>query len=595
MKQQAWFEMAELRRRRMGAAVWIPLRRSERLSREGDYATPGSLEEFDGIGAVAIYPEFRDLAEKLGWSDFGLANTSSYASKDHPYKPADVVWHNDGQPIGLALVLVNSVSGDHPRQWIVHPDLIIALGLLQEGDSWVRVDEGYVEVIRQRRNAEGEVIAVEIKSDFLRDYLCARGLALRVVQFHQRWEIVQTVDHILWAKDGSELSQPFERLSLRAWAIGPDGGPPDAHVAVVKAWRTDVDLEQDAPVFGAETDENTDYETSSFVRPGGQVGYRVEGGLWREEWIEPAERSVRVRRDEPKDVLRFVVDPAGNTMTATELDDEDIGRWLFFRPQVIDALLAYRGSNLSWYTENTGSVQCSPGEPIHFGIDATGQINVYAADVAGKSQWQQQVWLGHSAVPTGPVCAELLSAQMGASPASTEAPENHFQNMLTLLDKAFVKLHGHPLFHEHPDKPSMLARMHRFRGLAGRAGVLSLAKDIARATADALDIATLRKLVPPETKAGLGSLKLLDAYLAQKVGAVKSREIMGPLVGIYELRLGDAHPASSAISDAFELAHVDTGVEGVLQCKQLLYTAAVTLQSILGVLRPDEPPPEQLG
>ncbi|UUZ71221.1 hypothetical protein LP415_19125 [Polaromonas sp. P1(28)-8] len=175
MKQQAWFEMAELRRRRVGTAVWIPLRRSEYLSREGDYATLGSLEEFDGIGAVAVYPEFRELAEKLGWSDFGLTDTSSYASKKYPYKPADVVWHNDGQPIGLVLVLVNCVSGDHPRQWIAHPDLIIALGLLQEGDSWVRVDEGYVEVIRQRRNAEGEVIAIEIKSDFLRDYLCARA------------------------------------------------------------------------------------------------------------------------------------------------------------------------------------------------------------------------------------------------------------------------------------------------------------------------------------------------------------------------------------------------------------------------------------
>jgi hypothetical protein len=184
---------------------------------------------------------------------------------------------------------------------------------------------------------------------------------------------------------------------------------------------------------------------------------------------------------------------------------------------------------------------------------------------------------------------------MRTQPASTVAPEDHFQGMLTLLDRAFAKLHGHSLFHEHPDKPSMLAKMHRFRGLAGRAGVLSLAKDIARSTADAIDVARLRKLVPPETKAGLGSLKLLDAYLSQKVGAVKSREIMGPLVGIYELRLGDAHPASSAISDAFELASIDTGADGVLQCKQLLHTAAVTLQSILGALRPDEASSEQLG
>ncbi|MBK8762280.1 MAG: hypothetical protein IPM03_18015 [Sulfuritalea sp.] len=592
MKEQAWFEMVDVRRRRWETAVWIPLRRSETLAREGDYSTLGSLEEFDGVGAVAIHPEFRELAEKLGWSDFGLINTKSYASKNHPYKPADVVWHNDGQAIGFSLVLVHRVSRDHPSQWIVHPDLVIALGLLQEGDSWLRVDEGYIEVIRQRRNAAGEVVAIEIKSDFLRDYLCARGLDLRVVQFHQRWEIAEAIDHLSWGENGAEIEEPFERLSLGAHAIGHDGGPPDAGMAVFKAWRTDVDPEQDAQVFGAETDENTDYETKTFMRPGGRVGYRVEGGLWREAWIEQADRSIRVRGDKPRDVLRFVVDAAGATMSATELNREDIGRWLYFRPQVVGALLSYRGSALSWYTENTGSVQCSPNEGVHFGIDAAGLINVYAEDIANKAQWQQQVWLGHNVVPAGPASAELLSVQMRCEPASTEAPENYFQEMLKRLDAAFVKLHGSPLFHDHPDKDGMLDTMHRFRGLTGRAGVLSLAKDIARATADAIDGARMRALVPPGTKPGLGSLKLLDAYLAAKVGAVRSREIMGPLVGVYDLRLGDAHPASSGIADAVKLARIDPDADGVEQCKQLFQSAALALQSILEAVCPPTAPSE---
>lgn len=206
--------MGDIRRRRLETAVWVPLRRSEELAREGDFTSVGSLEEYNGAGAVAIYPEHRELAEQLGWSDFGLIETRPYASTKYPYKPADIVWHNDGQPIGLSLVLVNRISGEHRAEWIAHPDLVIALGLLREGDSWLRVDEGYVEVIRQRRNTEGDVIAIEIRSDFLRDYLCARGLALRVVQFHQRWEIVPNIDHLAWGAEGSEVDAPFERLSL---------------------------------------------------------------------------------------------------------------------------------------------------------------------------------------------------------------------------------------------------------------------------------------------------------------------------------------------------------------------------------------------
>ncbi|PIJ09264.1 hypothetical protein BVV00_13615 [Serratia sp. OMLW3] len=574
--------MGDIRRRRWDTAVWIPLRRNETLANEGDDSTVGSLEEFDGVGAVVIYPEFRELVEaRLGWQDLGLIDTKSYASKDHPYKPADVVWYNDGQPIGFSLVLVHRVSGDHPNQWIVHPDLVIALGLLQEGDSLLKVDEGYVEVIRQRRNAVGEVVAIEIKSDFLRDYLCARGLALRLVQFHQRSEIVENIDHLSWGENGAEIEEPFERLSLKIHAIGPDGGPPGAGLAVFKTWRTDVDPEQDAQVFGAETNENTGYEARTFVQPGGRVGYRVTGELWREAWIEPSDHSVRVRGDKPGDGLRYVVDAAGTTMTATELNREDIGRWLYFRPQVIGVLLSYRGSALSWYTESTGSVQCSPNEGVHFGIDAAGLVNVYAEDIANKAQWQQQVWFGHNVAPAGPACAELLDAQMRCEPAKTEAPENYFQRMLEALDGAFVKLHGSPLFHDHPDKAGMLDTIHRFRGLNGRAGVLSLAKDIARATADAIDVARMRELVPPGTKPGLGSLKLLDAYLAAKVGDVKSREIMGPLVGVYDLRLGDAHPASSSIDGAFKLARVDLDADGVEQCKQLLRSTALALQAIL--------------
>ena len=582
--EQIWFEMPEIRRRRWQTAAWIPLRRLETIAKQGDYDTVGSFEETDAVGAVGVAPELRTRVESLGWTDLGLVDTQPYASTRYPYKPADVVWHNDGEAVGISLVLVNHLGGDHPRQWYLHPDLVIALGLLQEGDSWLRVEEGYLEVARQRRDAAGEIIAIEIRSDCLRDYLCARGLALRVVQYHERWAIEESADHIIWARDGAVVEEPFERLSLGSWEIGVDGDTPGAGVAVFRAWRTDVDPDQDAQIFGPETEANTAFESSSFNRPDVRVGFRVEGRLWREAWIEAADRSVRVRGDEPANSLRFIVDAAGNTQSAVELDREDVGQWLYFRPHVVDALLSYRGGALSWYTENTGSLQCSPNDGVHFGIDAAGLINVYAQDVAGKSQWQQLVWLGHNVPPVGPASAELLSAQMRCEPASTTAPEDSFTNVLDRIDAVFLRDHGWPLFHEHPDKARMLKAMHRFRGLLGRPGVLSLAKDVARATADAIDVTRLRTIVPADTKPGIGSLKLLGAYIATRVGADRSRDIIGPLVGVYDLRLGDAHPTSSAIDEAFTLARIDLGVDGVEQCKQLLTSTSDALETILEVL-----------
>ena len=59
MEEQAWFEIGIFVAGNWDTAVWIPLRRNETLANEGDDSAVGSLEEFDGVGAVVIYPEFR--------------------------------------------------------------------------------------------------------------------------------------------------------------------------------------------------------------------------------------------------------------------------------------------------------------------------------------------------------------------------------------------------------------------------------------------------------------------------------------------------------------------------------------------------------
>ncbi len=49
--------------------------------------------------------------------------------------------------------------------------------------------------------------------------------------------------------------------------------------------------------------------------------------------------------------------PAGERLSASALDNEDIGLYLWFKAEVIEALLAFKGSALEWYTSDTGSGQ----------------------------------------------------------------------------------------------------------------------------------------------------------------------------------------------------------------------------------------------
>jgi len=580
---QQWFEMEEVRRRRLSNAVWVPLRQSETIKQHGEHGKVGSEEEVICVGSVAIANEFREIGDRLGWSDIGLIHDPGpYAFNDGRYKPADVYLHNDREAIGVELVLVQSLNREHTRKWLVNQDLVMALGLVEEGDVWKCADEGYVDVIRMRRDSAGRVVAIEIRSEFLRDYLCARGLALRIAQYRQRMAILSDASHLEWAKDPKEIEAEHERFSARVFAVDTEGGLFGGGAFVMKGWRTDVDMDEDVPVFGHETDENTAFHSYSFERSGPKA-YRAEGVLWREEWIDPAPISERVRGDHPSEEFFFSTGAGGERHPSSALNNEDIGRWLWFRPQVIEALLQFRGSGLGWYTRDTGSVKCSPDYETHFGINLVGCINVYAYDIAKLPQWQQRVWVGHNIAPDGPVSSELLDSQMRAEPASTRAPELEFAKLLDALDVVFLRLHGSPLFRAHDNKAQVLTRVHRFRAIEA-AGLLVLAKDIARLTADSIDVALLRKIVNPPAGTNWGSLKLLENVFAKTVGADAARSALTPLVGIYELRLGDAHLPSSKIEEAYKLVQIDTTTRPLDQAIKLLDQAVGSLRTLHAML-----------
>jgi len=69
---QEWFEMPEVRRRRLDQSVWIPLRASQYIERVGEPWRLGMKEEFFGAGSVAVPVDQRAAAEGLGWMDIGL-------------------------------------------------------------------------------------------------------------------------------------------------------------------------------------------------------------------------------------------------------------------------------------------------------------------------------------------------------------------------------------------------------------------------------------------------------------------------------------------------------------------------------------------
>lgn len=563
---QDWILQKKETRRTFSKSTWVPLRAAVD-NEHGNVKNVVYSNEFFGCGSVAFLPENREIAEKLSWGDIGLSRTiGPYAYEDGDYSTIDEYQYNDKEPIGVHLVLELPLPVVGGRQWILNPDLVAALRLIKEGGHWVRPEENFIVVAREVLDENGEQRQIEIKREYLLDYLAARNLALRLSYYRQRVENVTSLETSHYAGlESHQEERDGGRYELLIRNINDVFG---GSWAMFRAWRTDVDEDEDAPVMGPETNENTDYENSRGHK-GGYEGVRVEGEFWRDEWIDHQGISTRVRGDADKNLPHFIVETDGTRLASSQLDSEDIGRWLWFRSSIVNELLELRGFSLGWYTAETGCIKSTSGYSIHFGINSSDLITIYAYDIARLPAWEQHIWAAQNVVPDGKVSSELLDAQVKAQPASTHAVEELFFEVMAMLENGFRDAFDVPLFTHDINHLEAMKHISRFAS-KDQASLLRLAKELVRVFSDRLDVRELRKLSTHSNKDKLGSNKLLEDVLAQKVGVEKARKVFGPIAGAYDMRVGDAHPTSSKIGDALKLAGIDDSNSFLRQGEQLI-------------------------
>jgi hypothetical protein len=533
--------------------------------------------------------EHRELGEKLGWSEIGVGHDVGHYCGPEGYKRVDEYWLDWPLPgvAGTELVLPQHFGWYLPPEWHLNQDLLFALRLQREGDVWVARDEGYIEVVRLTRDNEGRPVRMDIRAEYLRDYLAAREMALRIAWYRDRDAIVKDAAPFGIGADETKEKPNFRWTGHRYAVHEGSGDPIGSQTAVFHVWRTDVDPEEDVPEFGPETDDNVDHTSRTFGRQGDEV-YRVEGEIWAEEWIEPAEHSSRVRGDELPSSTTFIVDASGASQSADELNNEDIGKYLWFRPEVIPNLLARRGAKWRWYTRETGAIELATGYAVHFGVNRIGLLNAYAYDVAKLPEWQRRIWQGFNIAPDGKVSPELLSSQMAGRPATSLAPEAHIAQALDDAERLFHDRFGIKLFRDHPSRSEIASTIHRFRGI-DQPGVYALAKDISRLIVEAINTSGMHSIAPPAKGEGTGSIKSLERVLATLSSPKQAREALTHLVGIYELRGADAHLPSGELEEAYALAGVDSAARPLEQAQQMLIR---TMHVLINLYKLLEPPKE---
>lgn len=585
MMKQLWYEMPDIRRRKLADAVWLPLRASFVMEKTSHYGFSGFKEEFFGTVSLMVPVANRDKLEDMNWSEFNGDN-GHYVLKGK-YVPSDTYWPNEDGAVGVYPVLVQGLGPDERKEWHLHQDLVLALHLKREGDKWLATREDNLEVARLRRDAKGNPVLLEFRAEFIKDYLAARDMGLYVATYRSRAECLDDASHIAWPPEGLKVSEDGDDWEGRVDAIHEGGGHFGGGVAVMRISRKDVDAGADVPKAGFPTD--ADVETSQWEgTEQGRKLFSIRGELWRSEWLDAATYSPRVRGDRRESPVEFIVDADGTRIHGDALVKGGL-RWLWFRPEVVNHILSRPHGTLYWATRDTGGVGWSSTDTVVFGVNELGLINVLAKDIGELPEWQQRVWAASNVGPDGKMSAELYASQVKAEPAETVAPEPYLPQAVKELNDQCETHFGFPMFRPHHKFDEIITRANRFRAVNDE-GLFDLAKDLARITADSFNSAALDRVAPPKDGKTGKSIKAVERLVALRLkDDAKARQVCGPLAGIYELRHADAHLPSSELDDAFALAGVDRALPHVMQGLQLLEACVTSIYDVAKILEVTKP------
>ncbi|MDP3850694.1 MAG: hypothetical protein Q8Q59_09340 [Luteolibacter sp.] len=548
---QKWLELADVENRKMSKRTWVPLMVSDSES-TGRHQEPGFRKQVTSIESLIVPLAERDRFAEANWHSIQRNNPRAWADEGRFIAPHEYT-EDDETPIATYPVLRQSFDTGEQDIWHLLQEIELSLDLMRKGDVWARPVEDYIEVVRLRRDSEGRPVAMEIRAEHFRDYLAARGAALLLGAFVLREANEAKLEGISW--DEKRVTREFENGLWEGSMYETNTGGPQG--ITLRMWRESVDPDDDVPVMPHPSQEPSPRSEKTEFGGGGEVLEFAEGRIYWTEWIEPAELSPRIRRDEVEAQVHFIVGNQGEPkLSGSKL--HDYRGWLWFRNSVIRELLNRERSFFKWWTHDTGSIGPSCITHLHFGLNELGHVNVAAYKMAELPEWAQKIWVAHNIPPEGGLSYELHQSQNLAAPARTGPPEMLIVRAIKLVQVAAVRAFGQELFHNLPDPDVMLRRIHRFQG-ASFEDTCHLAKEISRHVVEKLDQSTIDKLLSPENlKAANGnrlrSLKRL-ALLLDQLGH-DGRALTKPLAGINDLRQGDAHTGSSSLAQSLELVGV---------------------------------------
>ncbi len=227
-----------------------------------------------------------------------------------------------------------------------------------------------------------------------------------------------------------------------------------------------------------------------------------------------------------------------------------INGWCWFEPKVISEFITKTNSNITWITDDSGLIE-GPNFKFEFGMNESGFINVSSKEIAKLSESQKRICIGAYAVPQGEISKDLLMIHEGKNLSNNLSPEKKLLEAKGKIDFIFNLKFGYKLFREYSKLTSNQYKVHRFISIS-EDGLCLLAKEIYKLLIEHINKVNLKKIYI--TSESINSIKLIENILNRL--DLDGRKMTSVLVGLYELRLADAHVRPDDLSKSFELAGI---------------------------------------
>jgi hypothetical protein len=212
-------------------------------------------------------------------------------------------------------------------------------------------------------------------------------------------------------------------------------------------------------------------------------------------------------------------------------------------------------------------------------------INVLGYKMADLSEWVQRIWASFNVPPEGGLSHELHASQNLAAPASTMAAEMMLWTNLNGLNSIYHERYGGLFFSALPDEKDFYRTIHRFYDQSFRQ-VCELGKELMKVVVEKMSLDSINNLLSPtisELDPKVRQIKHLEHWL-NKLGH-DGRTIVGPLVGINDLRQGDAHSGESTAKAALKIFGIpDDATEFQAMNVHVLHRVVDSLGNIAKVL-----------